>query len=377
MVRHNTTYSSRPNRASRAAHEQAKIQYPTYDTSLIKPKKSKKPKIIALVVVLVLVVVAIAIGIFACMGFSKTLEPGKTVEVTIEEGSSASEVAEIMSREGVVENQAVFSAAVVRLGANSKLKSGVYIFEGGKSVDDYVLQLCDGPESSTPKIVVSEGMCLKDIASLIEKKTDSRIKAQDFIEKTSNASKYVQKYSFLKDVGNRSLEGFLFPKSYSVNSKTSLDEIIQMMLDQFETETKGLDYSYAINKGLNTYDVVKLASIVEKESAEGLHQTIAGVFYNRLDRHMYLNSDATTAYEVGHNPSPEEVHRNSEYSTYTNYGLPPTPICSPSLTSIKAVCQPQESNYLFFYFKTGSDGKVQYKFSETYDQHQQAIAEMR
>lgn len=89
---------------------------------------------------------------------------------------------------------------------------------------------------------------------------------------------------------------------------------------------------------------------------------------------MYLNSDATTAYEVGHDPSAEEVHSNTPYSTYTNFGLPPTPICSPGMEALRAVCNPEETKYLYFYFAKDSSGELKYYFSETYEQHQEAIA---
>ena len=100
---------------------------------------------------------------------------------------------------------------------------------------------------------------------------------------------------------------------------------------------------------------------------------MASVFYNRLTTqgepsNGLLQSDATTAYVVGHDPTPEEVHADSPYSTYTNPGLPPTPICSPSIECLQAVCAPNKDalgKYYFFYFEGDN-----YQFSETYDEHQ-------
>ena len=101
------------------------------------------------------------------------------------------------------------------------------------------------------------------------------------------------------------------------------------------------------------------------------------MFYNRLTTkgepsYGYLQSDATTAYVVGHDPSADEVHANSPYSTYSNAGLPPTPICSPSIECLQAVCSPNQDalgKYYFFYFQ---DDK--YTFSETYDEHKAAFS---
>lgn len=91
---------------------------------------------------------------------------------------------------------------------------------------------------------------------------------------------------------------------------------------------------------------------------------------------MHINSDATTAYEVGHDPSPEELHSQSAYSTYTNYGLPPTPICSPGIEALRAVCFPEQTSYLYFVFKNDENGELQYRFSETFEEHQQAIIDL-
>ena len=82
-----------------------------------------------------------------------------------------------------------------------------------------------------------------------------------------------------------------------------------------------------------------------------------------------LQSDATTAYEVGHDPTPEDVETPSEYNTYTNKGLTPTPICSPGIDCLQAVCNPAQTDYYFFYFEADDDGEMQYYFTETYDEH--------
>ena len=185
---------------------------------------------------------------------------------------------------------------------------------------------------------------------------------------------YAASYSFLADAGTNSLEGFLFPKTYAVADDATADSLVRMMLDQFQKETAGLDWSYPQSQGLSIYDAVNLASIVEKESSgdEQIRAQVAAVFYNRLETtgepsYGFLQSDATTAYEVGHDPTPEEVHAETPYSTYTNKGLPPTPICSPSLDCLKAVCAPDQESlgkYFFFYFEGDS-----YYFTETYEDH--------
>lgn len=371
-MKHNTTYSSHPSRASRAAHRLAKEKYPTYDTSLIQPKKSNKGIIIAIIVIAV-VVVAIGIAIFAFLNSSSTLAEGKTVEVDIAEGDSSGQIANKMADAGVVSNTFVFNNTVNQMNASSSLKPGHYYFEGGKSVKDYVQMLCDGPDANTPKVLVAEGMKLSAVADAVQNASKGRITSSEFIEATKDASVYSKDYDFLEGANNNSLEGFLFPKTYLVRSTDKARDLVIQMLDQFKEETANLDISYPKSKNLDWYDIVKLASIVEKESTPSVTARVASVFYNRLSSGMHLNSDATTAYEVGHDPTPEEVHADSPYSTYTNYGLPPTPICSPGLAAINAVCNPEITNYLYFYFYNDDSGNLQYKFSESFDEHQDII----
>ena len=177
---------------------------------------------------------------------------------------------------------------------------------------------------------------------------------------------------------------FLFPKTYQLSSTDTADTVVRMMLDQFRNEISALDWSYPESKGLSIYDAVNLASIVEKESSgdEQIRSQVAAVFYNRLssknkETFGFLQSDATTAYEVGHDPSAEEVQADTPYSTYANAGLPPTPICSPGLDCLQAVCAPADNygDYYYFIFWTNDQGTTEYAFSKTYEEHQAAIAE--
>ena len=103
------------------------------------------------------------------------------------------------------------------------------------------------------------------------------------------------------------------------------------------------------------------------------------MFYNRLNNfgapnYGFLQSDATTAYELGHDPTPEDIKNPTPFNTYTNTGLPPTPICSPGLDCLQAVCNPAQTNYFFFYFAPDESGTMQYYFSETYEEHQQTFS---
>ena len=349
----------------------------TYDTSYIQPKRSKAPSIIGAVV---LVVVAIALIFFIGTRVSSCMSPQVTTisaseqaTITVDDGEGASSIGKTLVDAKLISNSKDFTDRVNTLGAGSALKPGTYTFAGGTSVDDIISALKAGPTLAS--VTIPEGYRLSEIAAAVQVATEGKVSADAFTAAASNASVYAADYSFLQTAGTNSLEGFLFPKTYEISADATADSIIRQMLTQFQTETAGLDWSYPTSQGLTLYQAVNLASIVEKESSgdEAIRAKVASVFYNRLTTdgepsYGFLQSDATTAYVVGHDPTAEEVHSDSPYSTYSNKGLPPTPICSPSLDCLKAVCSPDLDaigKYYFFYFEGDN-----YQFSETYEEHQ-------
>ncbi len=372
------TYSSRPTHAARAAHAKGDREFRTYDTSAIMPKRDPKPAIF----VAVLIVIVLAVGAFflfrGCTPQVELLPEGQSVEVTIEEGESASSIGEALVAAKLVATSQDFVNEVNRLEAASSLIPGTYTFAGGSTPEQLVQTIMAGPAFVGDKLAVPEDITREALAALVEEATGGRVTAQSFLDASSDASTYAGDYPFLETAGINSLEGFLFPKTYGVTEDMDAEAVVRMMLDQFAKETANLSYAFPESQGLNLYQTVTLASIVAKESSDDaeVRAHVAGVFYNRLaSERPYLESDATTAYVVGHDPTGEEVHADDPYSTYTNEGLPPTPICSPGLASLEAVCAPLETSDMFFYFVPDENGVLQHYFSETYEQHQQAIAD--
>lgn len=374
-------YSNYPreSRATRQAHARGYRQFQNYDTSAIKPQKKRWPRVVSAVIALVLVVGLIigAIMLFRSCSSSGdaggSLAEGTQATFVIEEGAVASTVANNLVKAGFIGDASQFTKRLAERKADTALAAGTYTLTGGMTIDEIIDTFLKGPGMSIYTVTVPEGARLSAIAAAVEKTTGGRVSAAEFLEQASDASKYASTYPFLQEAGNNSLEGFLFPKTYDVGQNGTADSIIQMMLAQYQKETASLNYAYPESHGLSKYETLILASIVEKEATTNTKGKVASVFYNRLSINMALQSDATTAYEVGHDPTPEEVHADTPYGTYARTGLPPTPICSPSLEVLQAVCNPEESNYLYFYFKEDSDGVLQYYFSETYDEHLAAI----
>lgn len=386
-VKNQSPYSPRPvqparsgrSHAARSAHARADREFRTYDTSQIMPKrKSKAPVVFGLVLALIVVAAAAFLLVPRLTGAvaqAELLPEGETAIVVVKDGEGAKSIGGTLAEAKLVSSAGDFVKRVEALDAEYSLIPGTYEFSGGMTVDEIVEALKVGPAATADTLTVPEGLTREATAAKVEDATGGRIGAQQFLDATADASAWASEFSFLQSVGSNSLEGFLFPKTYTVTAADDARSVVRMMLRQFQAETSDLSFDYPSSQGLSLYDAVKLASIVEKEAAAENRATVASVFYNRLasDR-PYLESDATTAYEVGHDPTAEEVHANTPYSTYANEGLPPTPICSSSLSCLQAVCNPEVTDYLFFYFVPNGEGGMDYYFSKTYDEHQAAIA---
>ena len=156
--------------------------------------------------------------------------------------------------------------------------------------EDIVKSLMAGPASTGFTLTVPEGYKRSDIADAVEKATEGLVTAEQFLAASSDASAYASDYPFLESAGSNSLEGFL-PEDLYGDGGRRCDGVVRMMLDQFKIETASLDLSYPQSRDMSLYDVVKLASVVEKEAAADNRATVASVFYNRLasDR-PYLES---------------------------------------------------------------------------------------
>ena len=379
--RKQVTYSQRPNHAARSAHARGERQFRTYDTSYIRPKQSKAPIIVS-IVLLVVVLGGLAWGgvtLFnSCSGPAvELLGEGEEATVEVAEGAGAQAIGQQLVEKRLVASASEFTRRVNDLGVDSQLKPGTYTFAGGTGLDG-IIRAAAGPDMGNA-LTIPEGYKLADIAQAVADHTEGRISAEDFSAAASDASAYAGDYAFLESAGSNSLEGFLFPKTYDIADDATADSVIRAMLDQFQAETASLDWSYAESQGLSIYDAVNLASIVEKEASgnELIRAQVAAVFYNRLatddyPSYGYLQSDATTAYELRRDPTGDEVHAETPYSTYANQGLPPTPICSPGLDCLTAVCAPDQEalgKYFYFYFEGEN-----YYFSETYEEHQSTFS---
>lgn len=224
----------------------------------------------------------------------------------------------------------------------------------------------DRKKASNPreyKVIVPEGLDIKQTADKVD--GQCRISAGDF---TNAVKEGDYAYDFLKDA-NGNLEGFLFPKTYTVTEKTSARGLVDMMLAQYQEEMKGLDWTRAATRGMSPYQTLIIASLIEKEAKLPEERpVIASVIYNRLKAGMKLQIDATVQYALGkwkQALSYDDLQVDSPYNTYRIDGLPPAPICSPGFESIRAALYPASTSYIY-YLLTSPEGK--HSFTNDYQQ---------
>ena len=322
----------------------------------------KKLWVIIIAAIVVLFIAFFALRLAGCLGGNVLKD--QEITVSVESGMNSQQIGELLENSQVIPSAGSFTRKVKSRGDGQSLKPGVYVFTGGQDINSIIDTLVDGDQGIS--VLIPEGYRLKDIAKVLQKKCN--ISSKEFLEEANKASSYADKYSFLKDAGTESLEGFLFPDTYTFASKSSAADVIDRMLQNCAEKLQSVDMSYANSKNLTTYDVVVLASIIEKESRTDSDKAdIAQVFYNRLHNNMGLGSDVTTYYAVDKELTEEltkkDLESKSPYNTRNPHitGLPPGGICSPGLKAITAAANPSQGDYLFFFYSQKKDKTMFFK----------------
>ena len=330
-----------------------------------KPKHKQGHLGLLVIAVIVVAALVVAFKVFPNIGEKPaSVLTGQQVTVEIPEGSSTSQIAQILKDDGVIALESDFLASAKEKGVADALKAGTYRFTGGEDVGSIVDAMVEGNAGYT--LLIPEGYTVKKIANAVQ--DTCSIKADDFYALAMKADDYVSDYPFLSDAYNGSMEGFLFPDTYTVAFGATADDVIRMMLDNYAAQIASVDMSYASSKNLTAYDVLTLASMVEKESRDDDDKAkIASVFYNRLHEGMNLGSDVTTYYAVGkeltEDLTKEDLASDSPYNTRNpqHKGLPAGPICSPGLTALNAAAHPDETSYLYFFYSSKKDKTMFYE----------------
>jgi len=369
-----------------------------------KPAKKKKKSHLKgfLVTVLILLILLGAGGFFGLRYAESALQPvdpssKQYMSVQIPDGANTQEIGSVLEKSGIIKNGLVFTL-YAKYKNYTELKSGYYNLQKSMSVEDVIKELQKGgtpepQEVTLAELTIPEGYTLEQIAQTVgqlQGEFKEPMTAEAFLAKVQDETfiaQEVAKYPNLleslpaKDSGVRyRLEGYLFPATYTIKESTTVESLIDNMLAAMD---KNLSSHYAAikEKNLTVNELLTIASLVEKEGAKTEdRKLIAGIFYNRMNLGMPLQSNIAILYaegKLGQNISLADdaaidTSIDSPYNVYTKVGLMPGPVDSPSLDAIESSINQTKSDYLYFVANV-QDGKVYY--ATTLEEHDRNVQE--
>ncbi|MFH0779585.1 MAG: endolytic transglycosylase MltG [Parcubacteria group bacterium] len=288
-------------------------------------------------------------------------------DFSIEKGQGVGDIAKNLQCQGFLKKPNLFKIYVWLNGYRAKFFDGVYDLRTDMSVKQLVDALIGQRDlNREAEIKILEGWTDQDIDAYLAKQ--GLIQKNDFVEYSNDYNSF--DYPLVLDrASGASLQGYFYPDTYRVYRQADAEAIAKKMLDNFSDKLTPELRQEIKRQKKSIFEVVILASIVEKEiSGYENRQIVAGIFQKRLKIGMALQSDATVNYITKKglaSPSLDDTKVDSLYNTYKYKGLPPGPICNPSIEAIKAVIYPGLTTY--WYFLTTPDGKAY--FGATYDEH--------
>jgi len=318
-----------------------------------------------------LLVAVLALVIGGGVGYARAYfsdgEVGGTVTVVVEEGSSLRAIAAELEEQGVVKHARAFEIRADADGYATRFMPGTYTFRVNEPYDALVAKLLKGVKPRTVKVSIPEGSTLRQAAGIVSGEL-ARISRQDYIDVARDDPPPFTLEGYKKGA---TLEGMLFPATYDVLPKeASADRFVKNQIKTFEAYFAKVDMTQARAANLTEYDVVIIASMVDREALVPAERAVvAAVIWNRLRKDMLLQIDATIQYALGKTKpllTYDDLEIESPYNTYKHTGLPPTPISNPGLAALKAAANPTDDKYL--YYVARNDGTGRHYFSVTYDQ---------
>jgi len=318
------------------------------------------------------------LGLLVVLGFLVALfQPfagdgeGEPFRLDVPAGLGVGGIGSLLSDEGVIDSPLLFEARVTLAGKRSELFFGEHEFRKNMSYSAAIEELGRAPEKKVRTVIVPEGLSRSETADLAGAEgveggyLAASIRSPDFDPDRYGAQGRA-----------RNLEGFLFPATYELSPGVRARGLVREQLDAFRANIKSVDFSYARSKNLTIYDVLTIASMIDREvSVPKERKIVAAVIYNRLKRGEPLYIDATIRFATGNWQEPlteSELAIDSPYNTRLNAGLPPGPIGSPGLASIKAAARPAKTDVWLYVVKPGTCGE--HDFSNNLADHNRKVA---
>ena len=337
-----------------------------------------KDKVVKILLI-VLAVIVLVVGYFGITMYQEFTSTGSGTEeivvIEIEQGETTKTIATKLKDSGLIDYEIVFYLKVKSIGVADKLRYGTYSLHKGAGISEIIEDLTSGgAQKDSVMFTIPEGYTIELIAKKLEK--EGICTEQEFLDA-------VQKdydYWFLKELPENEqipykLQGFLYPETYAISDSMTAEDIVHVMLKQFDKEFTDELRNQMKQQNKTIYEIVVEASIIERETKlEHEKVMVAGVIENRFKKGMKLEIDATTLYPLTEGLYNKtrvffvDLEIDSLYNTYMYEGLPVGPICNPSISSMEAALNPAEHSYLYYHTdKEKNDGS--HIFTETYEEH--------
>lgn len=292
---------------------------------------------------------------------------GPAVQVTIPQGASTPQIAQTLRERGLIRDAWAFRMLARWQGLEARLQAGEYRFAPDEGARRILSRLAAGDVVRYP-VTIPEGYTVAQIGEALARA--GLADRERFLRFAHEADRFW--IPQMRGNATGSLEGYLFPDTYLLPRGLPEERIVQMMVNRFR-EAAGALLAGPLPLGLTAHEVVTVASLVEREARLAPERArIAGVIYNRLQRGMRLEVDATVLYALGRHKDVvlyRDLEVDSPYNTYRFAGLPPGPIANPGLAAIEAAVRPEAHDFLYYVART--DGS--HVFSRTLEEHNRAI----
>jgi UPF0755 protein len=314
--------------------------------------------------------VLVGVAWFANALFQPFKDDGEgRVRVVIAQGASLGDIADLLEQRGVISSASFFELRARLAGRSDDLKPGRYVLATDMSHTAVLDRLEQGLPPDVVQVTVPEGRSRREVAPLVRSLRGNYVRAT-----RRNPALDPRDYDAPPGSG---LEGFLFPATYELKKPGAVRKLVGEQLAAFKRNFGRVDLSYARRRNLTPYDVLIIASLVEREAAVAKERPIiASVIYNRLHDDLRLDIDATVRFVTGNWTRPlrvSELQNPSPYNTRVHAGLPPGPIGSPGLASIKAAARPARTDYLFYVAAVCGNGR--HRFAATDAEFQRYVDE--
>jgi UPF0755 protein len=290
----------------------------------------------------------------------------------ITSGMTASQIGTLLQQQGIIANSADFLDLVTEHGTENKLQPGKYTFPEGLKLVEIVDMLENGTGSARYTVTIAEGKAISQIKDQLDK--DGKISGTEYLELTKQLSRFEMPYLAGAQVTDATtMEGLLFPSTYFMSEGQSAGELIKQQLLAFTNKTAALPWTEATALKVTPYQIVTIASIIEKECrVDEERAMVARVIYNRLAQKIPLQIDATVRYAVNKWTgalTAADLAAKSPYNTYTVKGLPPAPICNPGEKALRAALAPVDGDWIYYVLK---DTTGNHFFTSSYEEFLQA-----